>query len=502
MTNQVKIGAILSYVTLAINIVIGLVYTPWMIRTIGQSDYGLYALAMSVINMFIFDFGLGTAVQRFVAKYIAEGNAKRANEFVSITMRMYITISTLIVVALLFVYTFLPEIYKGLTPDELQKFKVIFAVASIFSAISFPLLPADGILCGNEQFVQVKICDFLHKILLVTSMTICLLMGLGLYALVYVSAITAFITLLLKVACLYRYTHINLSFKIWDKQLFKSVVGFTVWVFIIAVCQRCVVSIAPSILGVYHNADVIAIFSIALSIEGYFFLFANAINGLFLPKVSRLIANEREDEILKLMIRVGIIQIFISGLIFCGLISFGQQFLRLWVGDGYEIVYPCFIILILPSFISLPENIASTAMVAKNKVRYQALAAIAKAILNLALAFPLSKYYGSLGMCIAISAAYCINVLINNVLYITILKLNIAEFFRETFGKFIIPIVVVLLIGLGLNYIFKNDSWGILLVKVLIFSSLYSFVIPYLIGTKNRVVIFSTVTGIIRKRNV
>lgn len=501
MASQIKIGAILSYISLAINIVIGMVYTPWMIRTIGQSDYGLYALAMSVINLFIFDFGLGTAVQRFVAKYIAEGNLKRANEFVSITMRMYITISVVIVIVLLIVYAYLPEIYKGLTPEELQKFKVIFAVASIFSAISFPLLPADGILNGNERFAQVKICDFIHKILLVISMTTCLLMGFGLYALVYVSAITAFITLLLKVACLYRFTPIKLSISFWDKKLFRSVVGFTVWVFIIAICQRCVVSIAPSILGVYHNADVIAVFSIALSIEGYFFLFANALNGLFLPKVSKLIANEREDEILKLMIRVGTIQIFISGLIFCGMISFGQQFLRLWVGPGYEIVYPCFIILILPSFISLPENIAATAMVAKNKVRYQAIAAIAKAVLNLALAFPLSKYYGSLGMCIAISAAYCINVLIINILYISILKLNIARFFRETFGKFIIPLVGLLFIGLGLNYIFNNDSWGILMIKILIFSIIYSFIIPCFIGKNNRYVILSSVTGIIKQRN-
>lgn len=501
MISQVKLGAILSYISLAINIVIGLVYTPWMIRSIGQSDYGLYALAMSVINMFIFDFGLGTAVQRFIAKYIAEGDLKKANEFVSITMKMYITISVVILGLLLLIYVFLPSIYKGLTPDELRKFKVIFAVASIFSVISFPLLPADGVLSGNEKFAQVKICDFIHKILQVSSMAICLWFGFGLYALVYVSAITAFVTLLLKVFCVYRYTHIKFSLSFWDKQLFKAVVGFTVWVFIIAICQRCVVSVAPSILGVYHNADVIAIFSIALSIEGYFYLFANALNGLFLPKVSNLIANEREDEILNLMIRVGSIQIFITGLIFCGLICFGQQFIGLWVGEGYEIVYPCFIILILPSFISLPENIASTAMVAKNKVRYQAMAAIAKAFLNLALAFPLAKYYGSLGMCIAISGAYFINVLIVNILYVRILKLNIVLFFKETFGKFIVPIFGALALGFGLNYILKLDSWTTLLAKIIVFSAIYALTIPCLSGAKNRAAIFSAVTDLIRKKN-
>mgnify|MGYP001540049099 CR=1 FL=1 len=70
--NQIKTGAIISYVALFLNIVIGLLYTPWMINTIGKADYGLYTLAMSVISLFVFDFGLGSAITRFVSKYLAE----------------------------------------------------------------------------------------------------------------------------------------------------------------------------------------------------------------------------------------------------------------------------------------------------------------------------------------------------------------------------------------------------------------------------------------------
>ena len=47
--NQIRTGAIISYVALFLNIVIGLLYIPWMINTIGKADYGLYTLAMSVI---------------------------------------------------------------------------------------------------------------------------------------------------------------------------------------------------------------------------------------------------------------------------------------------------------------------------------------------------------------------------------------------------------------------------------------------------------------------
>ena len=56
MANQIKAGAIMSYISLFITILIGIIYTPWMINSIGKADYGLYVLAMSVINIFVFDF--------------------------------------------------------------------------------------------------------------------------------------------------------------------------------------------------------------------------------------------------------------------------------------------------------------------------------------------------------------------------------------------------------------------------------------------------------------
>ena len=49
-TNQIKVGAIISYIALFVNVLIGLLYTPWLINTIGKSDYGLYTLAVSLSN--------------------------------------------------------------------------------------------------------------------------------------------------------------------------------------------------------------------------------------------------------------------------------------------------------------------------------------------------------------------------------------------------------------------------------------------------------------------
>ena len=43
--NQRKAGVALNYVSEGVKIVTALVYTPLMLRLLGQSEYGLYQLA-------------------------------------------------------------------------------------------------------------------------------------------------------------------------------------------------------------------------------------------------------------------------------------------------------------------------------------------------------------------------------------------------------------------------------------------------------------------------
>ena len=181
-SRQIKLGAILSYLSIAINIVAGLLYTPWMINSIGRENYGLYTLAMSVIGLFLFDFGLSAAVTRFIAKYLSEGKQEKANQCLGLVYRLYIGLDVLLFLVLLGVFFFIPQIYKELTPDEIGKFKVVYVIAACYSVISFPFIPANGVLTAYEKFVQLKLCDVAHKLIMVGTMSICLLLGYGLHS--------------------------------------------------------------------------------------------------------------------------------------------------------------------------------------------------------------------------------------------------------------------------------------------------------------------------------
>ena len=75
MRNQRGAGFVLSYISIFISSVVGILFTPYMISTLGQVEYGLYQLLYAAIGYIsLLDFGLGSTLTRFILKYRADGN--------------------------------------------------------------------------------------------------------------------------------------------------------------------------------------------------------------------------------------------------------------------------------------------------------------------------------------------------------------------------------------------------------------------------------------------
>ncbi len=479
--NQIKTGAIISYASLALNVATGLLYTPWMINSIGKENYGLYTLAMSVISLFVFDFGLGSAITRFVSKYLSENRQDLVDKLLGLVFKLYLIGDLIILISLSVIYFFLPSLYQGLTATEMADFKVVYLIAALFCVISFPFLPLNGIITSYEKFIQLKSCDLIHKILVVVLMSICLLSGGGLFALVIVNSIAGIVVILLKLAILGRKRIAAVDWRFWDKPLLRSVFSFSIWVTVTQLAQRCIFNLAPSILAAYANSVSVSILGVAICLEGYTYTFANAINGMFLPKVSRMVAKNDKDEILRLMIRVGRIQIYIIGLVCVGFICTGRDFVNAWLGEGFSEAYICALMIILPSFLQLPQEIGSTTVIAEGKVKHQAYAFLAMAAINLLLAFPLTKLYGIYGLCFSIMIAYFVRTILMDVIFYRELSINIFSFFRESYLRILPALIVSTVATLFVVRYVSFAGWMGFIVKAVICAVVY-FVCVFLMS--------------------
>lgn len=445
-TNQLKIGSIISYIGLAINILVGLIYTPWMINSIGKADYGLYTLALSVISLFVFDFGIGQAVTRFIAKYLAEGNQEKANNCLGLVYKLYFYIDIFIFLVLAGIYFFIPNIYKELTPDEIEKFKIIYIAVAFFSVLSFPFIPVNGVLTANEKFIQLKLCDLAHKLIIVFTMTACLMLGYGLYALVWVNIIAGLLAIVFKLYFIKRDTQTSVNLSYQNRAEFREILGFSGWVTIRSITERLIFTVSPSILGVISGSVEIALFGIVNVLEGYVFSFAGALNGLFLPRVSKIAADPNGD-IFPLMVKVGRLLYLVIGLIIIGFIAVGNEFIGIWLGTGYETVYFSTVLVIIPSLIYVPHEIGLSAITVQNKVKEQAIVYLAMSFVNIVLGIMLAKIYGCLGLCIAIFIAYTIKTIGTDIILKRILLIDVHQFYYKVILSMGIPMSIVMVMS-------------------------------------------------------
>ncbi|MGN0571782.1 MAG: oligosaccharide flippase family protein [Candidatus Fimenecus sp.] len=451
-SKQIKLGAMVSYLAIAFNMLAGLIYTPWMISKIGQSNYGLYTLANSLITMFVMDFGMGAAVSRFVSRYNAEGNQKAVNDFLGVVYKLYISVDAVIFLVLTVVYFLIDTVYANLSPAELETFKVLYIIVGLFSVISFPFTNLNGILTSYEKFVELKLCDLFHKAFIIVAMVIALLAGYGVYALVAVNAISGLFTIALKLLIIRKKTAVRVHFGFFDKALLKEIFGFSIWTTVGSIMQRLIFNITPSIIAAVSATGSVgvAIFGLASTIEGYVYTFATAINGMFMPRISKIIVSgKKETELMPLMVKIGRIQLMIIGLISVGFMALGKSFIiDIWNKPDFSQSYICAILLVIPSIFYLPMQIANTTLIVENKVKLQAYVFIVMGVVNVVLSFGLSHWFGAIGASISILVAYMVRTVLMALIYQKILHLDMAYFFKETFFKISPQLLLTLLVGL------------------------------------------------------
>lgn len=473
-TRQIKIGAVLSYATILFNIVSGLVYTPWMIRQIGKEDYGLFALVGSFLTYFVMDFGLGNSITRFISKYRAENRPEAVDELIGLTTKLYLLIDLVLLLAVIILFFFIENLFVKLTPSEIVKFKIIYCIAGLFSVISFPFIPLNSILTAFEKFFTLKLCIFLNKVFTVGLMVIALFAGYKLYALVAINALVGLCLLIFKFWYVFRKCPVKIRLSFFNMNLLKQVLAYSVWVTVIGIAQRMLINIVPVLLGIFSGTKEIAIFSIGMTIEAYTWMFAVALGGLFMPKVSRMVAKEKREDIIKLMIKVGRIQLMIVGIIVIGFITLGQQFLSLWIGNDFERSYWVVLFIMIPGLVTFTQEIAYTLLYVENKIKYWGILLLSASLLTFLISILLCPHYGAVGSAIGISVAYILCHGIGmNIVFSRILKIDIGRYFYECHFKFMFPFLITLGIGFSFRRIFPTDHLVFFIITAFVLLLMY-----------------------------
>ena len=156
--SQLKLGALLSYASLTLNNLVGLLYTPFMLRMMGKSEYGLYSIAASIVAYLpVLDFGFGNAIVRYTAKYRAEGKVEEQYKMFGMFFLLYCAIGVVALAAGGVLCLNAENIFDtAMTANEMSRTKIILALMVVNLAVTFPFSLFGSIITAYEQFVFQK----------------------------------------------------------------------------------------------------------------------------------------------------------------------------------------------------------------------------------------------------------------------------------------------------------------------------------------------------------
>lgn len=477
--NQLKAGVVLNYVVIFLNTVVGLLYTPYMLRMMGQSEYGLYSLVASVIAyLTVLDLGFGNAIVRYTAKFRAEKKTEEQYEMFGMFFLLYLVIGIVAFGIGLGLYFNVDTLFGDtMTAVELDRARIMMLLLVANLAFTFPMSIWGSVIQAYEDFVFQKSLNII-RIILNTAVMICLLhFGYKAVAMVVVQTIFNVLTLVINfIYCRRKLNiHIYFRFKHFHWGFLKEVAIYSFWIFLNAIMDRVYWSTGQFVLGAMVGTAAVAVFAIAIQLEGMYMQFSTAISSVFLPKVTAMVATNRSrKEISDLFIRTGRIQYIVLAYILSGFIIFGRQFIALWAGAGYSDAYIISLLFFIPLTVPLIQNLGITILQARNEMKFRSVLYIIIALVSLAMQIVLTGYFGGIGCAMGVSGALVVGqILIMNVYYRRRQDLDIKTFWKEISKMSIIPIILIFSSMLVIRHFFALDSWGKLILGIAAFSLVY-----------------------------
>ena len=474
--NQRKIGAILSYVVIALNMVVGLAYTPFLIRSLGQSEYGLYSIVYTVISyLTVMDMGFGNSIIIYTARYINQGDKEKQDKLHGMFFLIYCVIGVIATIIGIILFFNVDTLFGNtMTIEELSKARVMMLILTFNLAITFPLSIFGNIMVAHEKFVLGKSVKILQILLQPMMMIPLLLLGYKAIAMVIVVTITNIICLLLNTFICIKNLNVRLKFKGFDFTLLKEIFAYSFFIFLNQIIDKANWSLGQFLLGSLVGTVATAIYAVSSQLNNMYMNFSTAISNVMLPKITKMEDRKASNkEFTDVFVKTGRIQYLLMALIITGFVLFGKAFINWWAGPGYEDSYLIACILMIPATIPLIQNIGLSILQAKNLYKYRTIIFFGIAILNVVMSIPLTKIYGGIGTAIGTAVSLILGqCIILNIYYHKKVGINMIEFWKNIL-RMSIPIVFVALFGIGLNILIVSNSILILALKIILYSIVY-----------------------------
>ena len=283
--DQKKAGVLLSYGQTVLSTLISLVYTPVMLRLLGQSEYGLYTLVNGFIsNLSLLSFGLGSAYVRYYSRAQVKDGEEGVSKINGMFMIIFLVIGAMSLVVGGVLVANVHHIFAAkLTPAEISTARVLMALLVVNIAVSFPCSVFTSYITAKERFFFQRMVSMIRTVLNPIVMLPLLLMGLGSVSLVLVTLVLSVVTDVSSAYYCFRKLRMRLTFGRFDFGLLREMGGFSFFIFLNMIIDQINWTVDTTILGIVSGTAATAVYGVGSQLHRYYMTISTSISGVFVP---------------------------------------------------------------------------------------------------------------------------------------------------------------------------------------------------------------------------
>lgn len=453
----------------------GLLYTPIVLRSLGQSQYGIYSLCTSFMGyLTIMNSGANAAYIRFYVQ-TKEKNPKSIPGLNGIFLKIFIVLAFIALLGGWTVGIFSPQIFGSkISTAEYELVRTCFWLLSINSAVQVINCVFSSLLIANEKFIFGKAVNLVVSILNPIITTPFLLLGYSCVVIVVIHLITMIGMLAFDALYCFHVLKVKFDIKENDKALLRSIGQFAGFIVLQSIMDQVNWQIDKFILARTQGTKEISIYSVGSTFNKYYITFSGALSGVFITQINKLQAHENLIKINELFVRSSRIFAYLIWLFMSAYMIFGHVFVIRWAGSEYEISYTVGWLLMLPVTASLTMGLAQDIARAMNKHQLQIVINFIICIINGIVSVPLAMRWGSVGSAAGTFAAeICMCFIAEPIYYQKVLGLDMKNLFKEITKQLpglIIPVLFGIII-IKANVL--RPSYGIIATFGLLYVIIY-----------------------------
>ena len=435
MKDQKKAGVLISYLTIGMNILVQLFYTPMMLQLLGQEEYGVYTLSSGIISyLSLFDLGLSSTYLKFYFKYKKENDSEKIAILNGTFFKVFFILSFLVTISGISLAVNISNFFEhSLTANEVGRARIVMLILTASMALTLMSNVWTAIIIANEKFVSQKGLG-LFKIIFSPFIAVPLMLkGYGAVSTAIASLAVSILSLTYSFLYCKRRIGCEMNLRGNHKGLLFEMFGFSFFIFLNDIISQINWNIDKVLLGYFRGTVETAIYGLGSQIDTIYRSLSTSISSVFVPTVNRIInEEERSAKISELFVKVGRLQYMIIFPILEGFLFYGQKFIELWAGKEYAGSYMVALLLMLPATVPLIQNIGIDIQRAKNKHKFRSIIYSVMAVINIVISIPLCIRWGAAGSAAGTFFSLALgNGLIMNVYYAKHLSLDIKSFWLE-----------------------------------------------------------------------